>query len=76
MRLILPLLLIIQFAHGQITIQDIQYSNNGASPFAGQITTLEGIVTASTETGNLGFAFMQQDSVQNGGNSKREPSDS
>lgn len=63
MRTLLVFLFIAQSVSGQITIQDIQYSNNGASPFEWQTATLTGIVTASTEEGNLGFVFMQQDSV-------------
>lgn len=67
MRTLLLFLLIAQSVVGQITIQDIQYSNSDASPFAGQPATLTGIVTASAEEGNLGFVFMQQDSVMEWG---------
>ena len=66
-QLILFFLFSSQCVFGQLTIQDIQYSNNGASPFEGQGATLTGIVTASAEPGNLGFVFMQQDSVMEWG---------
>lgn len=66
-KLILVFLFCSQWVFGQVTIQDIQYSNNGASPFEGQGATLTGIVTASAEAGNLGYVFMQQDSVMEWG---------
>jgi predicted extracellular nuclease len=45
------------------TIYDVQFTKanaNGISPFQGQSVTVSGIVTASAESGDLGYVYIQQ----------------
>ncbi|GAB4421459.1 MAG: hypothetical protein OHK0039_36250 [Bacteroidia bacterium] len=46
-----------------LTIYDVQYTpfENGASGYLSQQVTVEGIVTASAQTGDLGFVHIQQE---------------
>lgn len=50
-----------------LTIRDVQYTPyvDGNSGYAGQEVTVEGIITASAESSNLGYTFMQQEGADN-----------
>ena len=53
-----------------LTIYDLQYTpySNGVSPYSGETVTVSGVVTAgvnSTDTGDLGFVYIQQENQLN-----------
>lgn len=49
-----------------LTIRDVQYTpyQDGNSGYVGIDVTVTGVVTASVETSNLGYAFVQQEGAQ------------
>ena len=51
------------------TVKDMQYTPypNGRSGYAGDTVTLQGIVTASAESNNLGYVYIQQPGVSEWG---------
>jgi hypothetical protein len=51
------------------TVKDMQYTQypNGRSGYAGDTVTLQGIVTASAESNNLGYVYIQQPGVSEWG---------
>ena len=53
-----------------LSIYDLQYTpySNGVSPYSGETVTVSGVVTAgvnSTDTGDLGFVYIQQENQLN-----------
>ncbi len=56
-------------ANDACTIRDIQYTPypNGRSGYTGETLTLEGIVTASAASDNLGYVYIQQPGVSEWG---------
>ena len=55
------LITISTFSQDTTTISAVQFTTTGPSDKVGQIVAVEGIVTASAESGNLGYVYIQEE---------------
>ena len=54
---------VIAYSQVQVSITDIQTTTTGTSPYDGQMVQTIGVVTASAESDNLGFVYIQEPGV-------------